>query len=57
MQLINGALSLNAVALFPFALSGLTTVIVPFTTVYASLESHKSDLSIDVLILIFLLGL
>ena len=33
------------------------TVIFPLTTIYASLKSHKSDLSIDVLILISLLGL
>ena len=36
MQLINGALFLNVVALFFFALSGLTTIIVPFATIYAS---------------------
>ena len=35
----------------------LATVIVPFTTIYASLKSHKSDLRIDVLILISLLTL
>ena len=57
MQLINGALFLNATALFLFALFGLVTVISPFTTIYASLKSHKSDLSIDVLILISLFGL
>ena len=33
------------------------TVIFPFTTIYASLKSHKSDLNIDVLILISLLTL
>ena len=32
-------------------------VIVPFTTMYSSLKSHRSDLSIDVLNLICLLGL
>ena len=32
------------------------TVIVPFTTIYASLESHKSDLSTDVLNLNFLMA-
>ena len=32
-------------------------VIDPSTITYASLESHKSDLSIDVLILISLFGL
>ena len=57
MQLINGALFLNAIALFLFALFGLKTVILPFTTIYASLKCHKSDLSIDVLILISLLTL
>ena len=55
MQLINVAIFLNATALFLFALSGLVTVIVPFTTIYALLKSHKSDLRIDVLILISLL--
>ena len=57
MQLINGALFLNANALFLFALFGLVLVIVPFTTIYASLKSHKSDLRIGVLILISLLTL
>ena len=52
MELINGALFLNVTALFLFILSGLVTVIVPFTTIYASLKSHKSDFRIDVLILI-----
>ena len=33
----------------------LVTVIVPFATIYASLKSHKSDLNVDVLILISLL--
>ena len=58
MQLINGALFLNGTALlFFFALSGLVTVIVYLTTIYASLKSHKSGLNIDVLILISLLTL
>ena len=57
MQLINGALFLNATALFLFALFGLVTVIVPLTTIYASLKSHESDLNIDVLVLISLLTL
>ena len=35
----------------------LVTVIYPLTTIYASLKSHKSDLNIDVLILISLLTL
>ena len=55
MQLINGALFLNATLLFLFASSGSVTVKVSYTTVYASLKSHKSDLSIGVLTLIFLL--
>ena len=45
MQLINGALFLNVTALFVFALFGLTTVIVPLTTIYASLKSDKSHKS------------
>ena len=58
MQLINGASFLDDTALFYFysffffALFGAPTVISPFTTIYAS---HKSDLNIDVLILISLL--
>ena len=55
MQLINDALLSNVAALFLFALSGLVTVTVPFTTIYASLKLHRSDLNIDVLILIYLL--
>ena len=55
MQLINGALFLNATALIFFALPGSATVIVPFTTIYASLKLHKYDLKIDVLVLISLL--
>ena len=35
----------------------LVTIIFPLTTIYASLKSHKSDLSVDVLILISLLTL
>ena len=35
----------------------LLTVIFHFTTIYASLKSHKSDLNIEVLILISLFGL
>ena len=57
MQLANGALFLNATALFLFALFGLVTVIVPLTKIYASLKSHESDLNIDVLVLISLLTL
>ena len=33
----------------------LVTKIFPLTTIYASLKSHKSDLNIDILILISLL--
>ena len=62
MQLTNGALFLNATSffylfiyLFIFALFGELTVIVLFTTIYASLKSHKCDINIDVLILISLL--
>ena len=57
MQLINGALFLNVTDLFVFALFGLVTITSPFTTIYESLKSHKSDLSIGVLILISLLTL
>ena len=64
MQLTNGALFLNATSFFYlfiylficfFALFGELTVIVLFTTIYASLKSHKCDINIDVLILISLL--
>ena len=59
MQLVNGALFLNAKDLFLMSIKLLPSVfvIVPLTTIYASLKSHKSDLSIDVLNLICLLGL
>ena len=57
MQERNGALFLKANFLSYALLSGFVTVIVPFTTIYASLKSHKSNLSIDVLNLICLLGL
>ena len=59
IQLINGALFLNITAVFYYflALSELVTVIILFTTIYASLKSHKSDLSIEVLILIYFFGL
>ena len=57
MQLINGALLLNETLLFAFALFASVTVIVPFTTNYASLKSHKSNLNIGVLIQISLLTL
>ena len=53
MQVINGALSLNAKGQF-FLLILLVprTVIVSSTRIYASIKSHKSDLSTDVLNLI-----
>ena len=58
MQLINGALFLDARFLFHLlALLSPSRVISPSTAIYASLKSHKSDLSTDVLILISLLGL
>ena len=57
MQFINGALFLNATALFLFALFRLVTVIIHFTTIYASLKLNISNLSTDVLILISLLTL
>ena len=57
MQLINGALFLNATLLVFFGLSGSVAVIPPFTTIYTSLTSDKSDLNIGVLILISLLTL
>ena len=54
MELINGALFLNAKGLFLLlSLLPPTTVIVLLTTIYASLKSHRSD----VLNLICLLGL
>ena len=56
IQLINGALFLNARFLFLLLVSlSPSRVISPYTTIWASLKSHKSDLSIDVLILISLL--
>ena len=57
MQLINGALLLNAKGiLFLLIILPLATVIVPLTTIHSSLKLLKSDLSIDVLNLICLLG-
>ena len=44
MQLMNRALFLSYTSLF-----GSATLIVPLITVYASLQSHKSDCRIDVL--------
>ena len=61
MQLANGALFLNDKNLFLMSIKPLPSVfarvIVPFTTIHASLKSHRSDFSIDVLDLICLLGL
>ena len=60
MQLVNGALFLNAKNLFLMSIKPLPSVfvrvIVPLTTIYASPKSHRSDLSIDVLNLICLLS-
>ena len=50
---INGALCLSVNLLSKLALLfGSVTVIFPFTQTYVSEQSHKSDLSIEVLILI-----
>ena len=58
MQLIHGALFLNVKGLsFLLLLLPPSAVIVPLTIIYASLKSHKSDLSIDVLNCICLLHL
>ena len=57
MQLINGALFLKANFLSYALLFGSVTVIVPFKTIYASLESYRSDCNIDGLNIISLLGL
>ena len=60
IQLVNGALFLNAKNLHlrsiksPFAT--FVRVIYPFTTIYATLKSHKSDLSSGVLNLNGLFG-
>ena len=61
MQLVNGAQFWNITFLLVLfaaapAASVLLTVIFPVTSIYASLQSHKLDLSIDVLNLICLLG-
>ena len=52
MQLVKDALFLKDNILSYALLSESLTVIVPLTTIYVSLQSHKSDLSIDVLNLI-----
>ena len=58
IQLINCALFLNAGFLFPLLVSlSPSRVISHFATIFASLKLHKSDLSIDVLILNSLLTL
>ena len=57
MQEVNGASFLNANLLFQFASFGFATVIVPLTTIHVSLKSHRSDLNVNVLNLICLLGL
>ena len=57
MQEKNGALFLKANLLSYTSLFGFVTVIVPLTTIYAPLKSHRSDHSIDALNLICLLGL
>ena len=49
--------ALKAIFLSYTSLFGFLTIIVPFTTIYASVRSHKSDLSIDFFNLICLLGL
>ena len=48
---------LNSVflSLILLALSVALAVMLPLTTIYASLKSHKSDFSTDVLNIIFLL--
>ena len=56
-QETNGALFFK-VNYLPYAsLSGSVTVIFSFTTMYASLKSHKSHISIGVLNLFCLFGL
>ena len=61
MQLVNGALSLNAKKLFLMSIKPLPSVfvrvIIALRTIYAPLKSHRSDLSNDVLNLICLLCL
>ena len=60
MQLVNGAEFLDItflLVLFAAAPEAVVlTVIFPLTSIYASLESHKLDLSMAVLNLICLLG-
>ena len=60
MHLVNGAQFLNTTFLFLLvgatAVPVLLTVLFPLTMIYASVKSHKLDLSIAVLNLIFLFG-
>ena len=56
MHNLDGALFLSVSFLFLLlALSVPVTLNLPFTTIYTSLQSHKSDLNIGVLNLLFLL--
>ena len=57
IQETNNALFLNPNFLSYASLFGFVTVIVPFTTIYRSLKSNGSDLSIDFLNPICLLAL
>ena len=57
IQETNGALFLKAHFFSYASLFGFVTVIVPLTTIYASLKLHNYDCNIDVLNLICLLGL
>ena len=61
IQLVNGALFLNAKDLFLMSIKLLSAsfvgVIYPIPRIYASLKSHRSDLSIDILNFICLPGL
>ena len=56
VQETNSALFLSANFSSCALLFGLVTLIVHFIAIYASLKSHRSDLRIDVLNLICLLG-
>ena len=65
MQLVNDKMFLNAKDLFLMSIKPLFLMLInpfvkaisPLTTIHASLKSHKSDRSFDVLKLICLLGL
>ena len=58
MHGLNGSLlsdaTFSSALLFSFASSPKTSI-VPYTTIYALLSPHQSDLNVDVLKLIFLL--